>query len=57
MKLSVAIATFNEEKNIASCLIHIQKNSPEEIVVIDCGSKDHTVEIALRFDKKPLHHH
>ena len=52
--VSVQIVTLNEEKNIASCLIHIQRCSPQEIVVIDCGSQDHTVEIALKFGAKVL---
>lgn len=43
-KLSVLILTFNEEKQIADCI-----NSAlfaDEIIVIDSGSNDRTVEIA-----------
>lgn len=43
--LSVALATFNEEKNIGRCLESI-KNIATEIVVVDGTSTDRTVEIA-----------
>jgi glycosyltransferase involved in cell wall biosynthesis len=52
--VSVQITTFNEEKNIAACLIGVLRNSPQEIIVIDRGSKDHTVEIARKFGAKVL---
>ena len=40
------ICTLNEADNIASCLAAVQANSPEDILVIDGGSTDGTVEIA-----------
>lgn len=46
--LSVAIATFNEEKNIATCLESI-KDIADEIVIVDGSSTDRTVEIAKKY--------
>lgn len=45
IELSVAIATFNEEKNIGKCLKSV-KDIADEIVVVDGFSTDKTVEIA-----------
>jgi glycosyltransferase involved in cell wall biosynthesis len=47
-KISVVLATFNEEENIARCLGSI-KDLADEIVVVDGTSKDRTVEIAKSF--------
>lgn len=51
MKLSVALAVYNEEENLARCLNSI-KDLAEEIVVVDGGSQDKTVEIAQKFKAK-----
>ena len=48
MKLSVAIATFNEESNIRDCLQSV-KEIADEIVIVDGTSIDKTVEIAKEF--------
>lgn len=50
-KLSVVLATFNEEKNIARCLSSV-KDIASEIVVVDGSSKDKTVEIAEKYGAK-----
>lgn len=50
-KISVAVATFNEEKNIAECLESI-KDLADEIVLVDGTSKDKTVEIAKKYTEK-----
>jgi glycosyltransferase involved in cell wall biosynthesis len=42
--LSAVIITFNEERNIARCLESI-KGVVEDIIVVDSGSSDRTVEI------------
>lgn len=52
-KLSVAIATYNEEENISRCLESI-KNLADEIVVVDGSSTDKTVEIAKKYGAKVL---
>lgn len=49
--ISVTIITLNEEKNIKAALESV-KDLANEIVVVDCGSKDKTVEIAKRFGAK-----
>ena len=48
--LSVAIVTLNEENNLASTLSSVQ--FADELIVIDSGSTDRTVEIARGFDAK-----
>lgn len=50
-KLSVAIATFNEEENIRRCLDSI-KRLADEVVVVDGRSTDRTVEIAKKYGAK-----
>lgn len=46
MKLSAAIITFNEERNIARVLESLR--CCDEIVVVDSGSTDRTVELATK---------
>ncbi|HUV71486.1 MAG TPA: glycosyltransferase family 2 protein [Clostridia bacterium] len=45
IKLSVALATFNEEKNLEQCLKGV-KGIADEIAVVDGSSSDETVKIA-----------
>jgi len=52
--VSVQICTLNEEANIQRCLETVIENDPQEIVVIDGGSRDETVEIARRFGARIL---
>lgn len=52
-KLSVVLATFNEEKNLTDCLNSI-KEIADEIVIVDGSSTDKTVEIARSFSAKIL---
>lgn len=48
--VSILIPTLNEENNVADILIEINKLSfNKEIIVIDGGSKDKTVEICRKF--------
>jgi len=47
--LSIALAVRNEEKNIRSCLESIQ-DIAHEIIIVDGGSTDRTIEIAKSFD-------
>ncbi len=62
MKLSIALATYNEEENIGRCLEAV-KDLGEEIVIVDGSSTDKTVEIAKKYgakvtvtDNPPLFH-
>jgi len=47
-KLSVVLATKNEENNLFDCLASV-KNIASEIVVVDEFSRDKTQEIAKSF--------
>jgi glycosyltransferase involved in cell wall biosynthesis len=49
--ITVIIPTFNEEHYIGRCLesLAIQNSPPEEIVVVDNGSTDQTVEAVRHF--------
>jgi glycosyltransferase involved in cell wall biosynthesis len=55
MQLSVVIITHNEEANIARTLASVQSlvaDAKGEIIVVDSGSTDRTVEIAKSFGAK-----
>lgn len=45
--ISIIIPTLNEEENIAACLASTQNGFNAERIVVDGGSRDRTVEIAL----------
>jgi glycosyltransferase involved in cell wall biosynthesis len=51
--ISVVIPTFNEEENIAQCLVSLSHQTVPrneyEIIVVDGGSKDATCEIAKKY--------
>jgi len=49
--ISVVLATYNEEKNLPSCLESV-KDFADEIVVVDGSSSDKTVEVAKSFGAK-----
>ncbi|HTT13112.1 MAG TPA: glycosyltransferase family 2 protein [Burkholderiaceae bacterium] len=51
-RLSVALITFNEERNLAACLRSV--SFADEIVVIDNASTDRTREIAREFGARVL---
>jgi glycosyltransferase involved in cell wall biosynthesis len=54
-KLSVAIITFNEEKNIERCIRSVQ-DIADEIVVVDSYSTDATVEICKKLNVSCILH-
>lgn len=55
-QLSVAIITYNEEKNIAECITSCLEIA-SEIVVLDSYSTDKTIEIAASFERVTIHQH
>lgn len=52
--LSVCMITKNEENNIERCLNSISKIA-DEIIIVDTGSTDKTVELAQRFQKTKIY--
>lgn len=49
--VSVVLAVFNEEENLASCLDSV-KDLADEIIIVDGGSSDKTVKIAEKYGAK-----
>ena len=52
-QISVVLATFNEEKNLAKCLDTVQ-DLADEIVIVDGTSSDKTVEIAKKYGARVI---
>jgi GT2 family glycosyltransferase len=50
--VSIVIAAYNERAHIARCLSSLQQQryEPLEVIVVDDGSRDRTVDIARSFD-------
>ncbi|MDA8195898.1 MAG: glycosyltransferase [Actinomycetota bacterium] len=53
--ISAALITKNEERNLASCLTSLQ-GLVDEVIVVDTGSSDKTVEIAEEYGARIFHH-
>jgi glycosyltransferase involved in cell wall biosynthesis len=53
VKISVAVITFNEEKNIERCLASV-RNIADEMLVLDSNSTDRTREIAEKMGARVL---
>ncbi len=53
-KISVALAVYNEESNLRQCLKSV-KDLAWEIVIVDGGSKDKTIQIAKEFGARIIH--
>ena len=59
MKLSIAMMVKNESKYLESCLKSLQpirENIKSELIIVDTGSTDHTVEIAKKYTDKVYFH-
>jgi rSAM/selenodomain-associated transferase 2 len=54
MKISVIIPTLNEGTLLRGTLSRLRKSMDLEVIVVDGGSHDNTVEIAKEFTKKVL---
>ena len=52
-KISVALATYNEEENLGACL-ELVKDLADEIIIVDGSSQDKTVEIAKEYGAKVI---
>lgn len=55
MSISVCMISKNEEKNIERCLKSIQSIA-DEIILVDTGSTDKTIEIAKKYGAKVFYH-
>lgn len=54
MQLSAIIVVFNEERRLKDCLQSL--TNLDEVIVVDLGSSDHSVEIAENMNFKVLSH-
>lgn len=56
MKLSVIIPAFNAEETIGDALQSVQDQTfaPYEVIVVDDGSEDRTLEVASNYEELPL---
>jgi glycosyltransferase involved in cell wall biosynthesis len=48
IRLSVALATLNEDQNLERCIRSV-KDIADEIIIVDGGSTDNTIEIANKY--------
>ena len=54
MKISACVITLNEERNLPRCLKSVAQLA-DEILVLDSGSTDATLDIAARFGARAVH--
>lgn len=57
MKVSVVVPAYNEEKYITKCLDGLMKQieKPDEIIIVNNNSTDHTVAIAEKYPVRIVH--
>ena len=51
LPISVIVLTYNEALNLGKCLSSVMPYT-DEIIVVDSGSTDNTLEVALKFNSK-----
>lgn len=59
MKLSICMMVKNEEKFLDKCLIYLQKlmeNIDSELIIVDTGSEDSTIDIAKKYTDRVYFH-
>ena len=54
MRISVIIPVLNEEKSIAATVAALRLVQPDELLIVDGGSADHTKEVCNRLGVKML---
>lgn len=54
LNISAVVCTLNNEFTISDCLRDIKRNRPKELIVIDGGSEDRTVEFAKKAGAKVI---
>lgn len=58
MKLSICMMVKNEEKNLKRCLEslkHLRESFESELIIVDTGSTDNTVKIAMKYTERVYH--
>ncbi|WP_238858852.1 MULTISPECIES: glycosyltransferase family 2 protein [unclassified Clostridium] len=59
MKLSICMMVKNEEKFLDKCLTHLKgfmKNIDSELIIVDTGSEDRTLDIAKKYTDRVYFH-
>ena len=59
MKLSICMMVKNEEKFLDKCLTHLKefmRNIDSELIIVDTGSEDSTVDIAKQYTDRVYFH-
>ncbi len=51
VRLTIALAVYNEEKNLEACLSSV-KDLGNELIIVDGGSTDKTIEISKKYGAK-----
>jgi len=55
-KIFIVIAAYNEEKNIKNVITGLQREGYQNIILVDDGSKDNTLEVAKSINAMVLKH-